>query len=403
MAFSHVSSGAHYRGCRVFFYCLRAWKRDISSAGAGKCHECIFSKSAACDIFFLFGIHGYRMGSKNFTGGDNSRTRAGDPPDYARITSLYPCAPELLCQDSAAGKKVNETITKFNFILVCYSCESRNPCSLRKQKRVWIPAIAENDKVFLMVSMDIIYTDDDMIVVNKPPGVSAHGGENVSGPTVVDFLLPKFPEIASVGDDPSFAKATEGEPNIRPGIVHRLDKDTSGVMVVARNQPTFEALKELFKTRKVEKIYWAVVCGTPRHMQGTIFAPIGRLVAAPLKRGVEQGRSRIRGARDAVTEYRVLKKGESYSLIELKPKTGRMHQLRVHLKSIGHPIACDAVYGGKNVCCPEGCHRQLLHARSLSFSFPEGRRLNFEADAPEDFIAASAKSNPPSLSLRGGF
>jgi 23S rRNA-/tRNA-specific pseudouridylate synthase len=121
-----------------------------------------------------------------------------------------------------------------------------------------------------------------------------------------------------------------------------------------------------------------------------------------LKRGVEQGRSRIRGARDAVTEYHVLKRGDIYSLVELKPKTGRMHQLRVHLKSIGHPIACDILYGGKNVCCPEGCfrpvngedrpaRRQLLHARSLSFSFPEGRRLSFEADVPEDFTAASAK------------
>lgn len=228
--------------------------------------------------------------------------------------------------------------------------------------------------------MDIIYTDNDLIVINKPPGVSAHGGKSVLGPTVVDFLLPKFSEIASVGDDPIN----------RPGIVHRLDKDTSGVMVIARNQLTFEILKELFKSRKVEKIYWAIICGSPRHMQGIISAPIGRLVAQPLKRGVEQGRSRIRGARDAVTEYRVLKKGGIYSLVELTPKTGRMHQLRVHMKSIGHPIACDLMYGGKNVCCPNGYHRQLLHARSLTFSFPEGRRLNFEADAPEDFAAVFA-------------
>lgn len=228
--------------------------------------------------------------------------------------------------------------------------------------------------------MEIIYEDNNLIVINKPPGVSAHGGETVLGPTVVDFLLPKFPEIASVGDDPIN----------RPGIVHRLDKDTSGAMLIARNQLTFETLKELFKTRKIEKIYWAIVCGTPLHMQGIISAPIGRLVAQPMKRGVEQGRSRIRGARDAVTEYRVIKRGDMYSLVELKPKTGRMHQLRVHLKSIGHPIACDLVYGGKNVCCPEGCHRQLLHAHSLTFSFPEGRRLNFEAGVPQDFTLAES-------------
>ena len=229
--------------------------------------------------------------------------------------------------------------------------------------------------------MEILYTDNDLIIINKPPGISAHGGETVSGPTVVDFLLPKFPEIVSVGDDPIN----------RPGIVHRLDKDTSGVMVVARNQPTFEALKELFKTRKVEKIYWAIACGILPKVKGIISDPIGRMVSNPLKRGIARGRSRIRGARDAVTEYQVLKNGHAYSLVELKPKTGRMHQLRVHMASINHPIACDTLYGGKNVCCPEGCHRQLLHARSLSFSFPEGRRLNFEADIPEDFAAASAE------------
>ena len=226
--------------------------------------------------------------------------------------------------------------------------------------------------------MDIIYQDENIVVVNKPPGVSAHGGETVRGETVSDFLVAKFPEMATVGDDPVN----------RPGIVHRLDKDTSGLMVAARNQATFAALKELFKTRKVEKIYWAIVCGTLLHARGVITAPIGRLAAHPMKRGVEQGRSRIRGARDAVTEYRVLKDGNVYSLVELTPKTGRMHQLRVHMKSIGHAIACDQVYGGKNVCCPAGCHRQLLHARSLSFSFPEGRRLSFEAEVPEDFTVA---------------
>ena len=226
--------------------------------------------------------------------------------------------------------------------------------------------------------VNIIYADDNMVVVNKPPGVSAHRGETVTGETVSDFLVATFPEIATVGDDPAN----------RPGIVHRLDKDTSGVMVAARNQATFEALKELFKSRKTEKIYWAIVCGALAKSDGVITAPIGRLVANPLKRGVEQGRSRIRGARDAVTEYRVLARSSAYSLVELKPKTGRMHQLRMHTKSIGHPIACDKLYGGKNVCCPENCHRQLLHARSLSFSFPEGRRWKFEADVPEDFARA---------------
>lgn len=224
---------------------------------------------------------------------------------------------------------------------------------------------------------EIIYSDRNLIALNKPPGISAHKGSSVRGPTLTDFLLEKFPELAKVGEDRE-----------RPGIVHRLDKDTSGVLVVARNQKSFLALKDLFKRRLVEKIYLAIVCGAPRHKRGIISSSIGRLIGNPFKRGVKRGGTGIRGEREAVTEYKLLKKGEKYSLLELKPRTGRMHQLRVHLKSLGHPVACDKLYGGKNVCCPEGAERQLLHAKSISFSLPEGRRLYFEADPPQDFIVA---------------
>ena len=200
----------------------------------------------------------------------------------------------------------------------------------------------------------------------------------MQGKTVVDFLLEKFPEIKTVGD----------EPEIRPGIVHRLDKDTSGVMIVARRQESFLALKELFKKGQIEKTYLAIVCGKLKNQKDVINIPIGRIVKNPLKRGVALGKGRIRGEREAITEYRVLKNGEKYSFLELRPKTGRMHQLRVHLKAIGHPVACDKIYGGKNVCCPAGANRQLLHAQSISFSFPEGRRWRFEAELSDDFSFA---------------
>lgn len=215
-------------------------------------------------------------------------------------------------------------------------------------------------------------------MVNKPPGLPAHGGDRVRGATLVDFLLKKFPEIKKVGD----------EPKIRPGIVHRLDKHTSGVMVVTRNQKSFEALKELFQKRLVEKTYLAIVCGKLREKRGIINLSIGRLTKNPFKRGVASGRNKIRGEREAVTEYRVLKESDKYSFLELKPRTGRMHQLRVHLSSIGHPVACDKIYGGEKVCCPEGIERQLLHAQALTFSFPEGKRWRFEADLPNDFSIA---------------
>ena len=239
-----------------------------------------------------------------------------------------------------------------------------------------------------MSALAIIHTDENMIVINKPAGISVHGGVSVSGETLVDILLKQFPEIRTVGDDPSFAQALAGKPSFRPGIVHRLDKDTSGVMVVVRTQQSFELLKNLFKTGQVQKTYLAITCGAPKQKTGVITFPVGRLVKNPLKRGVETRPGMIRGSREAHTEYRLLKAGKTYSLVELKPKTGRMHQLRVHLKALGTPIACDRVYGGKQVCCPAGARRQLLHAQSLAFSMPGSGRLLLEADPPEDFTLA---------------
>lgn len=237
------------------------------------------------------------------------------------------------------------------------------------------------------MEIEVIYSDSDLVVINKPPGVSAHGGDTVLGPTVTDFLIQNFPEIKIVGDQPAQA----GDPIVRPGIVHRLDKDTSGVMVVARNQKTFLALKELFQARHIEKKYCAIACGEIKERTRTVSFPIGRAVKNPLKRGVEQGSRKIRGAREAVTEFTILKTGKGYSYVALVPKTGRMHQLRVHMAAIHHPIACDTVYGGKNVCCPAGAKRQLLHAQSIAFSLPGGRRYAFEAEIPEDFALAVSK------------
>ncbi len=225
--------------------------------------------------------------------------------------------------------------------------------------------------------IEIIYEDRELIAINKPAGIAVHAGDSVSGRTVADEVATRFPEIKGVGENP-----------LRPGMVHRLDRDTSGVMVIARTDESFRILKSLFKTRDVEKTYWAIACGVMKEKQGTIAFPIGRLAAMPLKRGVADGRRDVRGAREAFTAFRVLKEGGGYSLLELTPKTGRMHQLRVHLKAVGHPVACDVKYGGKKVCCPPGAGRQLLHARSLAFSFPGGRRFFFEADPPEDFDIA---------------
>lgn len=229
--------------------------------------------------------------------------------------------------------------------------------------------------------MEIIYQDENLAAVNKPAGLLIHktaaaGGENEK--TLVDWLVKKFPEIKAVGDDPK----------IRPGIVHRLDKDTSGVIVVAKNQKYFDYLKNLFQGRGVKKTYLALVWGEPKTKSGTINKAIS-LKAGTTKRTVHEGKME----KEAVTEYRVIKsfkekggKGEGeeeiFSLLEVCPQTGRTHQIRVHLASIGHPIVGDSLYGKKEN--PFGLERQFLHAGSLEFGLASGSRIKLEADLPDD-------------------
>lgn len=220
----------------------------------------------------------------------------------------------------------------------------------------------------------IIRAEPEFLVLNKPAGISVHRGAGVKGETVADWLVKKYPEIKNVGDDPSQ----------RPGIVHRLDKDTSGIMLAARNQKAFEELKRLFKERKIEKNYLALVLGAPNKRSGVIDAPIGRMIKNPTKRGTNH--QTVKGSRSAITHYRLLERLGDYSLLEVRPKTGRMHQIRVHLASLGHPVAGDKKYGGAKAA-PQGLERQFLHAYALTFSYPQGRRWRFEAALPEDLQA----------------
>lgn len=209
----------------------------------------------------------------------------------------------------------------------------------------------------------IIYEDENIIAVNKPAGLLVHPTKTSKEKTLVDWLLEKYPEIKNVGEDPN-----------RPGIVHRLDKDTSGVLIIAKNQKTFEFLKTQFKDRKVKKIYVALVKGSLGKTSGKIETPI----------------KRFSKTRDAITEYKVISAyggsasgGKKYTLLEVYPKTGRTHQIRLHLKAIGHPVLCDKLYT-KTPDCPFGLKRQFLHARSLELNLPNGSRIKLEADLPED-------------------
>ena len=225
----------------------------------------------------------------------------------------------------------------------------------------------------------VIFADDEIIVVNKPAGMTVHPAPGHPAGTLVDALLARFPELAAMA---------EPDGVLRPGIVHRLDKDTSGVMVVARTPFSRMALSRQFKDRSVRKTYLAIVKGEVARDQVTIERPVGR-------HPVERKRMSVRSnaPRDAVSHLTVLarfdgvdKEDAGTSLVRVKPDTGRMHQIRVHLASIGHPCLGDPLYGGKAV---DGgfFKRQALHALALSITHPRsGERCEFVAPPADDFV-----------------
>ena len=220
-------------------------------------------------------------------------------------------------------------------------------------------------------NLKIIYEDENFFVTDKPSGISVHKtGPNDPNLTLVDLILEKFPEIKNVGEDP-----------LRPGIVHRLDKETSGLMLVAKNQKSFEYLKDLFQKRLIRKTYLALIYGKPKNKTGTIDLPLGKI-------GTKQTTT-IKDKKDlkeraAITEYKVIQEFVDYSLLEVYPKTGRTHQIRIHLNSIGHPIVCDSIYGGRKKYCPPELGRLFLHAQKLEFTDPSGQHLLLEVDPPKE-------------------
>jgi 23S rRNA pseudouridine1911/1915/1917 synthase len=247
-----------------------------------------------------------------------------------------------------------------------------------------------------MSNPEIIFENDDFAVVNKPAGLVVHaarvsekrradaartGEARAAEPTLVDWLVKRYPKIKTVGDDPA----------LRPGIVHRLDKATSGVMIVSKTQAAFEQLKKLFQEHRMKKTYYALVRGVLKNKKGTIDAPIG-IKNGSLKRSIHSSKM----AKPAVTEYAVVKiigkddgasDKEQYSLLKVNPLTGRTHQIRVHLASIGHPIVGDALYGKRLSRATAGAiaPRLMLHAAALAFSDDAGNRFEFEVPLPYDF------------------
>ncbi|MEO8162711.1 MAG: RluA family pseudouridine synthase, partial [Ilumatobacteraceae bacterium] len=218
------------------------------------------------------------------------------------------------------------------------------------------------------ININVVFADDDVIVVNKAPGVVVHPGAGNPTRTLINGALSMFPEIATVGDP------------LRPGVVHRLDAGTSGLMLLARSQTAYDALVKALSERRVSRKYEALVWGHPDVAVGVIDAPIGRDHRDPTKMSV------VVDGRFARTRYEVRRtfaKPMATALVECELDTGRTHQIRVHLASIGHPIVGDPTYGGARSSLSSP--RPLLHAAKLGFVHPvSGVEMKFDATQPED-------------------
>src|SRR6266480_1946972 len=227
------------------------------------------------------------------------------------------------------------------------------------------PEITKIDAEPEPMDLDVIFEDNDLLVLNKPAGIVMHPGAGHQTHTLVNALLAHCANLSGIGGKE------------RPGIVHRLDKETSGALVIAKNDATHRDLAKQFADRAIGKIYLALVAGAPRKSFGTIEAPIARHPVHRKKMSVAQ-----RAGRSARTEYRVVRSSGDASLVECTIHSGRTHQIRVHLHHLGHPVLGDKLYGGKRA---GNFPRQMLHAWKLSFRHPRtGKTMNFTAPIPQD-------------------
>ncbi len=242
---------------------------------------------------------------------------------------------------------------------------------------------------------EIIFEDDELLVINKPAGLVVHSDGRTEEHTLADWLVVEYPELKEIGEPWTTKAKLKGESGIeviipRPGIVHRLDRETSGVMLIAKTQESYESLKEQFKNREVQKEYRVILNGTFKDEieKGTIDKPIGKSPSDFRKWSAQPG---ARGAmREAVTEYEILSRvgigNDGYSYISARPKTGRTHQIRVHFKAIHHSVLGDRLYGANKVAnIGVKVPRTMLHAYNINFKNLKGERVEYTADVPNDF------------------
>jgi len=230
-----------------------------------------------------------------------------------------------------------------------------------------IPAVVPGSLSPEAIPLQIIYEDDDILVVNKPPGLTTHPAPGQKEHTLVNAILAYYPRLAELGE------------TLRPGVVHRLDKDTSGLIIIAKNTKAQLNLVGQFKERSVKKVYLTLVKGHLIPEQGIIEAPVGRHPNDRTRMAV------VNSGRPARSVYKVIEYIEGYTLLEVRPETGRTHQIRVHLSAIGFPVAGDAAYGERSPVI----RRQFLHAHRLSFKQPStGETIELKSELPEDLKLA---------------
>jgi 23S rRNA pseudouridine1911/1915/1917 synthase len=234
------------------------------------------------------------------------------------------------------------------------------------------------------IDIHIIYEDEDMTVVNKPSGLSVHRDDFMKPDvvTLADWHAARSPEAANVGEPLKLKTGSLA----RPGVVHRLDRETSGVVVLAKNDVAFAHLKAQFHDRLAQKEYRAFVYGSLKEVRGEIDRPIARSAKDFRLRSAQRGGKGE--AREAITFWERIAATETHSYVRLMPKTGRTHQLRVHMKAINHPIVCDKLYA-PNHPCDLGFSRVALHAFVLTIQIPNGEERTFEAPLPGEFADAA--------------
>jgi len=211
------------------------------------------------------------------------------------------------------------------------------------------------------MKIKILYEDSSILAIDKPSGILVHPDKRSKEKTIRDIFLKKYPKLE---------------------IVHRLDKDTSGVMLLAKNKKAHEFLKEQFQNRTVKKIYNTIVSGRFKNDRGIINKPIGRS-PKDFRRWLS-GRGARGELREAETSYKVLKRLKNFTFLEVRPKTGRTHQIRVHMKFINHPVVCDSLYNPQGVC-PKDLKRLALHAASIEFKDMKGQIVKIESKLPLEF------------------